>query len=143
MSVNTALIVGRIGNLDLKYTPDQQAVLNFSVATKSAYKDKKTEKWIEQTEWHNIILWGKRAETIHQYASKGSWVSVEGSLQTSTWEDKATNKKMYKTEIKASKVDFYTDKKNPDQPRHTNEATPLPDSDVSQKGIDKMINDLF
>jgi single-strand DNA-binding protein len=98
-SVNKAIIVGRIGQApELKYTPSQMAVTNISVATTESMKDKD-----DLTEWHRVTAFGKTAEFVCNYLTKGILVYVEGRLQTRSWEDKDGVKK-YTTEIIAQTV---------------------------------------
>ncbi|HIP21882.1 MAG TPA: single-stranded DNA-binding protein [Candidatus Pacebacteria bacterium] len=82
MNINKAMIVGRITqDLDLKAMPNGNSVLNFSVATNYSYKDASGQK-IEQTEFHNIVSFGKQADTIAKYFIKGQEIFIEGRLQT-------------------------------------------------------------
>lgn len=106
MNINKAMIVGRITqDLDLKAMPNGNSVLNFSVATNYSYKDASGQK-IEQTEFHNIVSFGKQADTIAKYFIKGQEIFIEGRLQTRNWDDKETGKKMYRTEIIANQFEF-------------------------------------
>jgi len=82
MNLNKAMIIGRITQpLELKTLPNGTAVVNFSVATNYVYKDQNGNK-VEQTEFHNIVSFGKQAETIAQYFVKGQEIYCEGRLQT-------------------------------------------------------------
>lgn len=111
MSVNKAIIVGRIGqDLELKRTQSGMAFCNFTVATSEKYKDKSGQSQ-EKTEWHRIVTWGKIAELCSQYLSKGRQVYLEGSITTRSWDDK-DGKKCYTTEINANKVEFLGDRGN-------------------------------
>lgn len=106
MNINKAMIVGRITqDLELKTMPNGNPVLNFSVATNYSYKDASGQK-IEQTEFHNVVSFGKQAENIAKYFVKGQEIFIEGRLQTRSWDDKETGKKMYRTEIVASQFEF-------------------------------------
>lgn len=98
MSVNKAIIVGRLGrDPETRFTSGGQQVTNFSVATDETFKDRSGEKQ-KRTEWHRIVLWGKLAEIASQYLSKGSLVYLEGRIETREWEDKQGVKK-FTTEI--------------------------------------------
>ncbi len=104
-SVNKAILVGNLGrDPELRYTPNGQAVTNFSLATNESYTDKSGER-VERTEWHRIVAWGKTAELCSQYLSKGRPVYIEGRLQTREWEDKEGVKRQT-TEIVANTVQF-------------------------------------
>ncbi|HVB41034.1 MAG TPA: single-stranded DNA-binding protein [Terriglobales bacterium] len=105
-SVNKVILLGRLGkDPELKYTPSGQAVTKFSLATSERWKDKNSGEFQEKTEWHNIVLWAKMAETAAQYLTKGSSVYVEGRLQTRSWDDKE-GKRHYMTEVVANEMVF-------------------------------------
>ena len=106
MNINKTIIIGRITqNLELKAMPNGNNVLSFSVATNYVYKNKDDNK-IEETEFHNIVSFGKQAEIISKYFVKGQEIYLEGRLKTQSWEDKESGKKMYRTEIILEKFDF-------------------------------------
>jgi single-strand DNA-binding protein len=99
-SVNRVTLLGHLGkDPELKYTPSGQAVTRLRMATSDRWKDKNGE-WQDRTEWHDVVLWAKMAETANQYLNKGSQVFIEGRLQTRTWDDKE-GRKHYATEIVA------------------------------------------
>jgi len=98
-SVNKVILVGNLGkDPEVKYTPNGVPVAKFSIATNEKFKDKSGE-WQERTEWHNIVAWQRLAEIIGEYVKKGSKIYVEGKLQTSSWEDKQSGEKKYRTEV--------------------------------------------
>lgn len=99
MNVNQAQILGRVTrDPEMKQLPSGAMVANFSIATNKFWKDKEGQKQ-ESTEFHNIVFFGKTAEVAGNYVKKGSLLFVQGRLQTRSWEDKETGKKMYRTEI--------------------------------------------
>jgi len=101
-SVNKVILLGNLGkDPEVKYTPSGTPVAKFSLATNERYKDKGGE-WQERTEWHNIVAWQRLAEIVGEYVKKGSKLYIEGRLQTSSWEDKQSGEKKYRTEIVAS-----------------------------------------
>ena len=103
-SVNKAILIGNLGrDPELKSLPSGQPVANFPIATSEKWKDKSTGETKEQTEWHNIIMFGKLAEIAGQYLKKGSSVFVEGRLQTRKWQDK-DGQDRYTTEIIANEM---------------------------------------
>ena len=101
-SVNKVILVGNLGkDPEVKYTPSGMPVAKFSIATNESYKDKNGQ-WQERTEWHNIVAFQRLAEVVGEYVKKGTKVYIEGRLQTSSWDDKETGQKRYKTEILAN-----------------------------------------
>ncbi len=108
-SVNRVILVGNLGkDSELRYTPGGAAVSTFSMATTEVYKDKEGQRK-EQTEWHKVVVWGKQAETLNEYLTKGKQVYVEGKLQTRKWEEKPTEPgdkpiTRYTTEVKADRI---------------------------------------
>jgi single-strand DNA-binding protein len=101
-SVNKVILIGNLGkDPEIKYTPSGVPVAKFSLATNEKYKDKGGE-WQERTEWHNIVAWQRLAEIVGEYVKKGSKLYIEGRLQTSSWEDKQSGEKKYRTEIVAN-----------------------------------------
>src|SRR5579862_7361623 len=93
MSVNKALLVGRLGrDPETRYTSGGQAVCNFTLATDETYRDRAGERQ-KRTEWHKIVVWGKQAEIAQQYLHKGSLIFVEGRIQTRQWDDKEGQKR--------------------------------------------------
>ena len=100
-SVNKVILVGNVGkDPEVKYTPSGIPAGKFSLATNERFKDKNGE-FQERTEWHNIVGWQRLAEIVGEFVSKGSKVYVEGKLQTSSWEDRHSGEKKYRTEIVA------------------------------------------
>ena len=100
-SVNKVILVGNVGaDPEVKYTPSGIPVGKFSLATNERFKNKSGE-WQDRTEWHNIVAWQRLAEIVGEYVSKGSKVYIEGKLQTSSWEDRQSGEKKYRTEIVA------------------------------------------
>ena len=102
-SVNKVILVGNLGrDAELRYTPGGAAVATINMATTEVWNDKAGQKQ-EKTEWHRVILWGKSAESLSEYLTKGKQIYVEGRLQTRQWDDKDGNKR-YTTEIKGDKI---------------------------------------
>src|SRR3989338_8404978 len=103
--VNKVILIGNLGkDPEIRYTPQGAAVCNFSIATSRAWKDKDGNKK-EETDWHNIVAFGKLAEICGEYLSKGRQIYIEGRIQTRAWDDKDGNKR-YTTEIVANTVQF-------------------------------------
>jgi len=99
--VNKVTLLGNLGrDPEISSTQGGTAVAKFSVATTSSRKDKDTQEWIEQTEWHNVVFFGNTVEVIRKYLQKGKQCYIEGTLRTSKWPDKEnSNFTHYKTEI--------------------------------------------
>jgi single-strand DNA-binding protein len=102
-SVNKVILVGNLGrDAELRYTPGGAAVATINMATTEVWNDKTGQKQ-EKTEWHRVVLWGKSAESLTEYLTKGKQIYVEGRLQTRQWDDKDGNKR-YTTEIRGDRV---------------------------------------
>src|SRR3989338_11056082 len=106
MYINKALIYGNLTrDPETRNLPSGIAVTSFSVATNRVYKDKNCAKQ-ESVDYHNIVVFGRQAETVAQYLKKGSAAFIEGRIQTRSWDDKADGTKKYRTEIVADRVQF-------------------------------------
>lgn len=104
MYVNKAIIIGNlVRDPEQKALPSGVAVTNFSVATNRVYKDRDGNKQ-ESTDYHNVVVFGRQAETAGQYLKKGQSVFIEGRIQTRSWEQ--DGQKRYRTEIVADRVQF-------------------------------------
>ena len=101
-SVNKVILIGNLGkDPEIRYTPSGTAVGKFTLATNERTKDKEGQ-WQDRTEWHNLVAFGRTAEIVGEYLKKGRTCYVEGSLRTSSWDDKESGQKKYKTEIIAN-----------------------------------------
>jgi single-strand DNA-binding protein len=97
------MLLGNLGqDPELRMTSGGQAVLKLRLATSETYLDRNKVRQ-ERTEWHSVVIWGKRAEALSKFLTKGSRIFVEGGLRTSSYEDKEGQKR-YRTEIVASNV---------------------------------------
>ena len=104
MYINKAMIFGNLTrDPELRALPSGMNVVNFSVATNRTYKDRDGKKQ-EQTEFHNVVVFGRQADIVNQYLKKGSSVFVEGRMQTRSWEK--DGEKKYRTEVVADRVQF-------------------------------------
>jgi single-strand DNA-binding protein len=105
MYLNKAIIYGNLTrDPELKSLPSGMQVASFSVATNRVWKDKSGAKQ-ESADFHNIVVFGRQADTVNQYLKKGSGVFVEGRMQTRSW-DGPDGQKKYRTEIVADRVQF-------------------------------------
>lgn len=85
--VNKVILVGNLGaDPEVKYLEGDNVVANFSLATTEAYKNRNGER-VEQTEWHDLEVWGPQAKIVEQYLKKGSQIFVEGKIRTEKWTD--------------------------------------------------------
>lgn len=99
--VNQCTLLGNItSDIEVRKVGDN-SVTNFSVATNRRYK--KDEEWIDEPTFHNVVVWGKQAETLERFAKKGTRIYLQGRMQTRTWDDKE-GKKNYKTELVANEI---------------------------------------
>lgn len=105
MYLNKAMVFGNLTrDPELRSTPGGQQVCSFSIATNRIYKKADGSKG-EDAQFHNIVVWGRQAETCAQYLKKGSSAYIEGRLQTRSYDNKE-GQKQYRTEIVAETVQF-------------------------------------
>ncbi|MFC6877266.1 single-stranded DNA-binding protein [Flavobacterium myungsuense] len=98
---NRVQLIGNVGNdPEIKNLEGGKKLANLTIATNDSYKNDKGEK-VEQTEWHRVVAWGKTAEIIEKYVTKGNQVAIEGKLSHRSYEDK-NGEKRYITEIVVS-----------------------------------------
>lgn len=108
-SENLVVLIGNVGKaVEMRYSPSGNPVSTFSLATNRKYTDGSGQVK-EETDWHNITVWGKPAEFCNQYVQKGSTVYVQGRIHYRSW-DGQDGQKHYRTEIIANKVSLF-DKK--------------------------------
>lgn len=97
--VNKVILIGNLGaDPDVRYMPSGDAVANCRIATSEAWKDKQSGELHERTEWHNVVFFGRTAETVKQYLRKGSKIYVEGKLRTRKWQTQ-DGQDRYTTEV--------------------------------------------
>jgi len=102
--INKAIILGNVGkDPETKYTGDGKAVCNLTIATSESWKDKNTGQKQERTEWHRVVFFGKLADIVAQYVSKGSSIYIEGQIRTRKWQN-ANGADQYTTEIVAKEM---------------------------------------
>ncbi len=100
---NKVQLIGNVGNdPEIKSFDGGKKVANFTIATNESYKNEKGEK-VEQTEWHKVSAWGKTAEIIEKFVTKGKEVAIEGKLTHRSYEDK-NGEKRYTTEVVANEI---------------------------------------
>lgn len=129
MNLNKVHLIGRITkDPELRSTQGGTQICQFSIATSRTWKNKDGQKQ-EDTEFHNIVSFGKQAEVIAQYVKKGQLLYVEGRLQTRNWEDKESGKKLYRTEIMLEGFQF--------GPKAAGEGKSKADEDFDKMGEEK------
>ena len=102
-SVNKAILVGNLGrDAEMRFTAGGTPVATVSLATTERFTDRDGQKR-EDTQWHRIVIWGKTAESLHEYLTKGKQIYVEGRIQTREWTDKE-GKPARTTEIRADRI---------------------------------------
>ncbi|MBM4360177.1 MAG: single-stranded DNA-binding protein [Deltaproteobacteria bacterium] len=100
--LNRVMLLGNLGaDPEVRYTKGGQAVMQIRLATTERFKDQ-SGNWSDRTEWHSVVVWGKRAEALGKFLRKGSSIFVEGSLRTTSWEK--DGQKHYKTEVNAREI---------------------------------------
>jgi len=100
-SVNKVILIGNVGrDPEIRYTQSGEPIANFTLATNEVWNDKSGQKQ-ERTEWHRVEVFGKTAQVVRDYCTKGKQVYLEGSIRYDEWTDKDGNKK-YMTKIRIS-----------------------------------------
>lgn len=122
-TVNKVILIGRLGkDPEMKYTPSGTAVVNFSLATNHSTKDQ-DGNFVDKTEWHRIVAYGKTAEIAGEYLVKGKLVFIEGRIQNRSWEDQ-NGQKRFISEIVCSNMQLLGSK---------GEAGPKPNDESGEK----------
>jgi single-strand DNA-binding protein len=100
---NKVQLIGNLGNApEVKTLESGKKMARFSVATNESYRNAKGEK-ITETQWHNLVAWGKVAEIVEKYLAKGKEVMIEGKLVNRSYNDKDGNKKFI-TEVQVNEI---------------------------------------
>lgn len=130
--------IGRLGkDVDIRYTADGKAIASFSIACGESWKDKQTGAKQERTEWVNVAAFGKLAEIMGKYLSKGSQVFIEGRLKTDKWDkDGQTH---YSTKVIADSVQMLGGGQNVQQ--GASQASQQPAQQAPSSGFDDFEND--
>ena len=105
--VNKVILIGNLGkDPEVRYTAGGQAVANLRIATSRSWTDKASGQKKEETEWHDVEVWGKQAEQVGEYLAKGRQVYVEGRLKTDKWQDKTSGQERSRVKVVADSVRF-------------------------------------
>ncbi len=106
MYLNKAIVIGNLTrDPELRSLPSGIKVCTFSLATNRVWKDNNGARQ-EAADYHNVVVFGRQAETVAQYMKKGNSILVEGRMQTRSWDDKNSGEKKYRTEIVADRTQF-------------------------------------
>lgn len=133
MYINKAMVYGNLTrDPEMKALPSGQNVTSMSIATNRTWNDKDGKKQ-EETEYHNIVVFGKTAENCAKYLTKGSGVYVEGRLQTRSWEKDGV--KQYRTEIVAETVQFGAKSSSTAPATQSNETPDYPEEEINPEDI--------
>jgi single-strand DNA-binding protein len=105
--VNKVILIGNLGkDPEVRYTSGGQAVANLRIATSRSWTDKQSQQRKEETEWHDVEVWGKQAEQCGEYLAKGRQVFIEGRLKTDKWQDKTSGQERSRVKVVAENVRF-------------------------------------
>src|ERR1700754_1759434 len=97
--VNKVILLGNVGkDPEMRATPSGMVIAQLTLATADRQKDQ-TGNWVDKTEWHNLVCFGRTAEIVRDYVKKGKQLYIEGKIQTRSWDDKESGQKKYRTEI--------------------------------------------
>jgi single-strand DNA-binding protein len=139
-TVNKVILIGNLGkDPEVRHLENGAAVANFSIATSEVYTDKNTGQKVENTDWHDVVVWRGLAEVVEKYVKKGHKVYVEGKLRKRSWQDKEGNMR-YSTEVIADELTMLSkpekDKNNVTNPPYEKTGTP-----ENPSKVDAIIND--
>ena len=103
-TINKVILIGRLGaDPEVRYMPSGGAVANLRLATNDGYKDKNSGQFVENTEWHRVVVFGRLAEIAGEYLRKGRMVYIEGRIRTNKWQDQSGQDR-YTTEVVANEL---------------------------------------
>lgn len=145
--VNKVILVGNLGaDPEVKYLEGDNAVASVSLATTEAYKNRNGER-VEQTEWHDLEMWGAQAKIAEQYLKKGSQIYVEGKIKTDKWQDEQGQNR-YRTKIRVlsftmlgSKPDGAPSAGTQGAPQQSNQQRPASSAPTSAPKAQEMVSD--
>lgn len=134
--INKVILVGNLGkDPEVRHLEGGAVVAKFPLATSETYKTKEGQR-VDQTEWHNIVMWRGLAESAEKYLRKGSLVYIEGKIRTRSWDDKDGNKR-FATEIIADTMTMLSSRRSDDQQHHnTQEQKPASSTPDETPSVD-------
>ena len=132
-TVNKVILIGNLGkDPEVRHLENGAVVANFPIATSESYTDKNTGQKVEDTDWHDIVVWRGLAGVVEKYVRKGQKVYIEGKLRKRSWQDKDNNTR-YTTEVIADELTILSRPENNAQASkspYSNEGTPDKPSQV-------------
>ena len=131
-SVNKVILIGNLGkDPEVRHLENGTTVANFPITTSESYTDKTTGQKVENTDWHDIVVWRGLADVVDKYFRKGQKVYVEGKLKKRSWQDKDGNTR-YTTEVVADELTILTRLEKPEgsSAPYDNQGTPEKPSKV-------------
>ena len=132
-TVNKVILIGNLGkDPEIRHLENGAVVANFPIATSESYTDKNTGQKVENTDWHNIVVWRGLAGIVEKYVKKGQKIYVEGKLKTRSWQDKDGSTR-YTTEVIADELTILSRNDNSSaqsQAPYSSEGTPEKPSKV-------------
>jgi len=141
-SVNKVILIGNLGkDPEVRYLENGSRVANFSIATSEVYTDKNTQQKVENTDWHDIVVWRGLAEVVEKYLKKGCKVYIEGKLKKRSWQDKEGVTR-YTTEVIADELTILTwpEKASDSTQKHPYDSTGTPSAPSKVDSIIKNDN---
>jgi single-strand DNA-binding protein len=128
-SVNKVILIGNLGkDPEVRHLENGTTVANFPIATSEVYTDKNTGQKVENTDWHDIVVWRGLAEVVEKYVRKGYKVYVEGKLKKRSWQDKEGNTR-YSVEVVADELTILSrpEKDHKEQVKNPYDSSGTPD----------------
>ena len=136
-SVNKVILIGNLGkDPEVRHLENGAIVANFPIATSETYTDRNTGQRIENTDWHDIVVWRGLAEVVEKYVKKGAKVYVEGKLKKRSWQDKEGNTR-YTTEVVADELTILS------RPENRPENTQAPYSSTGTPEAPSRVDDII
>lgn len=106
MNINKVIVYGNLTrDPEIRQLPSGMNVANIGIATNRYYNNQQGER-VEEVEYHNVVLFGRLADLAQQYLTRGKGLFIEGRLRTTSWDDKETGQKRYRTEIVGEQMQF-------------------------------------
>lgn len=146
-SLNQVNLIGNVTrDPEIKSLDNGTKLATLSIATNEIWKDKNTGEKKQKTEFHNLVVWGPLVNVFEQYVKKGNPIFVSGKMETRSWDDKDSGKKMYRTEVNVRELQMLGGRKDNDGDRSDDrgqqEDAPVPDVQVPHHEPTVSVDDL-